>query len=197
MEHPHNGLMAERDEISPSACSAPIPQAAWRRHTPRMLFCALLWATGATAATCDDQLLVGTWDAGDRASQARYGRLWVSASHLQWSGSRVYPGCRLRYTVAARETGDTYRDALPGPAGPDRQPPAPPNGENAGSARANIASPSYAVFRLALQKKPCAGGRSAMQFAIPVANPDRAELITYDENSRPVTWGHFERLPVR
>ncbi len=197
MEHAHNGLMADRDATPPSACRAPIPHAARRRRTPRMLLCGLLWAAGAAAATGDDQLLVGTWDAGDRASQARYGRLWVSASHLQWSGSRVYPGCRLRYTVAAREPGHTYRDALPGLAGPGNRPPGPPTGENAGSARENIASPSYAVFRLALQQKPCAGGRSTMQFAIPVANPDRAELITYDGKSRPVAWGHFERLPVR
>jgi hypothetical protein len=44
-----------------------------------------------------------------------------------------------------------------------------------------------------LQKRACTRGRSALQFAIPVATPERAELVTYDRRGRPVSWGHLDR----
>lgn len=172
--------MVEHDAATLATRKSPARCAGQRRRARSLLLCGLIWVAGTGFAADDDRLLLGTWDAGDRASQSRYGRLWVSASHLQWSGSRVYPGCRVRYTVAAREMGDSYRDALPGQAG-----------------RENDANTGYSVFRLALEQKACAGERSAMQFAISATNPERAELITYDGQSRPVAWGHLERLPAR
>jgi hypothetical protein len=120
---------------------------------------------------------MGAWVGGDRASEAIYGKLAVTPAFVKWSGSRANPGCRVRYRLVASEEMDHYPDSLP-----DLE--RVPDGRGA---------PRYAVFRLALQKRACTRGRSALQFAIPVATPERAELVTYDRRGRPVSWGHLDR----
>lgn len=124
-----------------------------------------------------DALLLGAWLGGDRASEAVYGNLAVTPGFIRWSGSRANPGCRVRYRLVSTEEMDHYPDSLPDPESV-------PEGK---------AAPRYAVFRLALQKRACTRGRSVLQFAIPVATPERAELVTYDRRGRPVSWGHLNR----
>mgnify|MGYP007037373818 FL=1 len=140
----------------------------------------LLGAISAGVACAEQSLLTGTWDGVDRASQARYGRIWVTDNFIQWSGSRFNPGCRTRYSLVSEESGDTYPDSLDlsGPVAPvetDNQ-------------------PRYSIFRIALQKRRCIGQRSLLQFAIPTNTPNRAELITYDRHGKPVSWGNLARL---
>jgi hypothetical protein len=144
-----------------------------------MVLVALLGAAifGASPVLGADTPLLGTWRGGDRASEAVYGRLVVTPGFVTWSGSRANPGCRVRYRLVAREETDRYPDALPGLD-------AVAEGETA---------PRYAVFRLALQRRACTRGRSALQFAVPAAVPERAELITYDRRGQPVSWGHLTR----
>lgn len=132
---------------------------------------------GAGPVLAADELIAGVWIGGDRASEAVYGRLVVTPAFVKWSGSRANPGCRVRYRLVSREETDSYPDALPGLE------PVPEVGS----------APRYAVFRLALQKRACTRGRSTLQFAIPAATPERAELITYDRRGQPVSWGHLNR----
>lgn len=139
-----------------------------------------LLASGAVPAWGNDSLLLGAWEGGDRASQARYGRILVRQTYIKWTGSRANPGCRVGYRLVARDAVDRYPDAVL---------------DSEEVPRADAAAPRYTVFRLALQKRACAAGRSALQFAIPTATPDRAELITYDALGRPVSWGHLNRPP--
>ena len=128
----------------------------------------------APPAWGDDALLLGAWEGGDRATRAIYGRLLVTPAFVKWSGSRANPACRVRYRLVTRKEAGAYPDALPGfDAAPG--------------------VPGYTVFRLALQRRACTRGRTALQFAIPVAKPARAELVTYDRRGRPVSWGHLDR----
>lgn len=138
-----------------------------------LLLCALSGcislAPGAEATP-----LLGTWVAGDRAGQARYGRIDIRHSEIEWSGSPANPGCRVGYRLLYRLDQQGYPDALPGldPAARSRR---------------------HQVFRLALESRRCAGGRSELQFAIAADAPDRAELIGYNRDHRPVSWGHVLR----
>lgn len=132
---------------------------------------------GASPVWGADKLLLGTWTGADRASEAVYGRMVVSPAFVKWSGSRANPGCRVRYRLVASGEVETYPDALPGLAA---FPPV-------------EAGPRYRVFRLALQQRACTRGRSVLQFAIPAAMPERAELVTYDRRGHPVSWGHLDR----
>lgn len=153
----------------------------------------LSWAISAGAAGAEPALLAGTWDGVDRASQARYGRIWVTQNFIQWSGSRYNPGCRVRYSVVSETAGDTYPDALTTSAPTDT---AVAHAELAPDLpRASDAQPRYTIFRIALQKRRCIGQRSGLQFAIPNGTPDKAELITYDRSGKPVSWGVLARLP--
>lgn len=144
-----------------------------------MALAALLGAAifGASPVLGADTPFLGAWMGGDRASEAVYGRLVVSPAFVKWSGSRANPGCRVRYRLVASGEAETYPDALPGL---DVLPPA-------------EAAPRYRVFRLVLQQRACTRGRSALQFAVPAAVPERAELITYDRRGQPVSWGHLTR----
>ena len=152
----------------------------------------LSWAISAGAAGSEPALLIGTWDGVDRASQARYGRIWVTQNFIQWSGSRFNPGCRVRYSVVSETVGDTYPDALATSAPTDASV---ARAESAPELPlASDAQPRYAIFRIALQKRRCIGQRSGLQFAIPNSTPDKAELITYDRSGKPVSWGVLARL---
>lgn len=139
-----------------------------------------LGAISAGAAWAEQSLLVGTWDGVDRASQARYGRIWVTNNFIQWSGSRFNPGCRVRYSLVSEKSGNTYPDAL------DVSTPLTPMETDD--------RPRYSIFRITLQKRRCIGQRSALQFAIPTNTPNRAELITYDRQGKPASWGNLARL---
>jgi hypothetical protein len=153
----------------------------------------LSWATSAGAAGAEPALLAGTWDGVDRASQARYGRIWVTQNFIQWSGSRYNPGCRVRYSVVSETAGYIYPDALATSAPTDT---AVAHAESAPDLpRASDALPRYTIFRIALHKRRCIGQRSSLQFAIPNGTPDKAELITYDRSGKPVSWGVLARLP--
>lgn len=143
------------------------------------LGCFLLGAISAGAAWAEQSQLAGTWDGVDRASQARYGRIWVTHNFIQWSGSRFNSGCRVRYSLVSEASGDTYPDALD-PA--SSMPPTETDNR-----------PRYSIFRISLQNRRCIGQRSALQFAIPTATPNRAELITYDRQGKPVSWGNLAR----
>jgi len=151
----------------------------------------LSWAISAGAADAEPALLAGTWDGVDRASHARYGRIWVTQNFIQWSGSRYNPGCRVRYSVVSETTGEIYPDALATPTDT-----AVAHAESAPDLpRASDAQPRYTIFRITLQKRRCIGQRSGLQFAIPNDTPDKAELITYDRSGKPVSWGVLARLP--
>ena len=153
----------------------------------------LSWAISAGAASAEPALLAGTWDSMDRASQARYGRIWVTQNFIQRSGSRYNPGCRVRYSVVSETAGDIYPDALTTSAPTDT---AVAHAELAQDLpRASDALPRYTIFRIALHKRRCIGQRSSLQFAIPNGTPDKAELITYDRSEKPVSWGVLARLP--
>lgn len=137
-----------------------------------------LLAVPALSAGGDDALLLGRWEGGDRASQARFGHLVLTSTHVRWSGSRANPPCKVAYRLIKREQAEHYPDALPQLTDVPAEEPG---------------SPRYTVFRLALEKRACSGGRSQLQFAIPVATPARAELVSYDRRGQPVSWGHLER----
>jgi len=139
-----------------------------------------LGAISAGAACAEQSLLTGTWDGADRASQARYGRIWITNNFIQWSGSRFNSGCRVRYSLVSDKSGNTYPDAL------DVSTPVTPMETDD---RAH-----YSIFRITLQKRRCIGQRSALQFAIPTKTPNRAELVTYDRHGKPVSWGNLARL---
>lgn len=140
----------------------------------------LLGAISAGAAGAEQSALAGTWDGVDRASQARYGRIWVTQNFIQWSGSRFNPGCRTRYSLVSEDSGNTYPDAVD-----LATPVSPTDADN---------RPRYSIFRISLQKRRCIGQRSALQFALPANDPNRAELITYDRAGKPVSWGNLARL---
>lgn len=131
--------------------------------------------TGVTATGMTT--LLGTWIAGDRAGQARYGRFVITDSRIEWSGSTVNPGCSTGYRLLSRLDMQGYPDSLPGLDQP-------------------AAARRHQVFRLALQNRRCTAGRSELQFAIAAEAPDRAELITYGRDLQPRSWGHVLR-PAR
>jgi len=129
-------------------------------------------------ARAADTLLLGAWEGGDRASQARYGRVVITPYLVKWSGSAANKGCQVGYRLLSRLESDRYPDALP---------------DADAAPRTDSGAPRYTVFLLRLKKRACAEGRSAIQFAIPQATPERAELVTYDRAGRPVSWGHLTR----
>lgn len=138
-----------------------------------VLLCALA-ACATLAADAGLAPLLGTWVAGDRAAQARYGRIEVRQGEIEWSGSAANPGCRVGYRLQFRHDMPSYPDALPG------------LDDGARLRR-------HQVFRLALDSRPCTAGRGELQFAIATDAPDRAELIGYDRDHHPVSWGHVLR----
>ena len=188
MEHTDFGLT-----IKPAVAQVPRGNTLRQGLGTLALLGVLSWGIPAGAAGAEPALLAGAWDGVDRASQARYGRVWVTQNFIQWSGSRYNPGCRVRYSVISETAGDTYPDALATSAQSDA------SIAHAESARemplANDAQPRYTIFRIALQKRRCIGQRSGLQFAIPNGTPDKAELITYDRSGKPVSWGFLARLP--
>ena len=188
MEHTDLGLTTK-------PAVAPVPRGKTLRQGlgTLALLGVLSWAISAGAAGAEPALLAGTWDGVDRASQARYGRIWVTQNFIQWSGSRYNPGCRVRYSVVSETTGEIYPDALATSAPTDT---AVADAELAPDLqRVSDAQPRYTIFRIALQKRRCIGQRSGLQFAIPNGTPDKAELITYDRSGKPVSWGVLARLP--
>ena len=157
-----------------------------------VFFGLLLWAGWVDATDSAQLTLIGTWDGTDRASQARYGRIRVTEKSIQWSGSRANIACRVRYTLVAESLGHSYPDALPMPAPTESSLAAPTN--QLVTAPSTDLQPKFSTFRLALQKRRCAGLRSALQFAIPIGNPNQAELVTYDRHGKAVSWGHLARV---
>lgn len=139
----------------------------------RLLLCALAGCACVPPGT-EATPLLGDWVAGDRAGQARYGHINITDSRIAWSGSAANPGCSVSYRLQSRLDMQAYPDALPG-------------------LDAAAHSRRHQVFRLALEDRRCAGGRSELQFAIAADAPERAELIGYDRDHRPVSWGHVLR----
>ena len=140
------------------------------------LACGLAIGLGLARADANMPLL-GRWEAGDRAGQARYGQLLIRPDTLEWSGSAVSPGCRVAYRLHPLGIMASYPDALPSP-------------EPAAQSR------RHQVFRLTLAPRRCTLGRTELQFAIATDHPERAELIGYDRSHRPVSWGHVLRPPA-
>lgn len=166
--------------IAPVATAGKVLTAGFRAGCIRLARLGFwLGVIAAGAASAEPSQLAGTWDGVDRASQARYGRIWVTDNFIQWSGSRFNSGCRVRYSLVSEASANTYPDAL-----------------DLASPVAQMETdnrPRYNIFRISLQKRRCIGQRSALQFAIPSATPSRAELITYDRQGKPVAWGNLAR----
>jgi hypothetical protein len=139
-------------------------------------------------------LLFGTWYGADRATQAKYRALRISNSFINWSGSRFNPSCRTQYKTKDKQLKAKVEDAIMPPSVINQDTiPLSQDKEPGTQTLEHNAPPLYWVFRLSLKNRLCTRGLSEFQFAVDPDQPDRAEFIAYDEEGKPVSWGHFTR----
>lgn len=125
----------------------------------------------APAAT----VLQGRWVGNDRASEALYGTVRITANRIAWRGlSRAYPPCQTTFTVVSRQVmADSYPDNI--------QPPQPGR--------------RYSVYRLQLAPRACVGSETLWQLALPEDQPGYAEVVTYRDGAELSGWHHFSKVP--
>lgn len=146
-------------------------------NTPRWLISLLLPCVPVVAAAVE---LPGAWTATDRAGEAIYETLDISASEISW-GSENNPNsglCRSGYRRVHQGEGTTYPGNILG--GPDE-------GEH------------YETAIVALDEAECTRQARYLLFAQPEsATPtgSQAYMVSFDANWGQTGWHNLEREPA-
>lgn len=128
----------------------------------------------SSAAIAQSNPLIGVWDGTDTAAMALYGHLNISKKTIAWPRTNNLAKCQTRYRVIAQSQGKTYADQLD-------------------AFKTDDAVTTYNTIKIKLTPKKCTGRIGYLQFALPINEPDYAEVIEYDRAGKPNGWIHFQK----
>lgn len=126
------------------------------------------------AVRAEGPRLVGIWDGDDRAAEAVYKTVTITATHISWPRTRNLKACKAAYKVVFTQNGETYPDADP-------------------VLKNDAGARTYATTRLQIEPSPCTGSLGALQFALPSDEAGYAYVVEYDRAGKPNGWIHFRR----
>lgn len=144
-------------------------------HAARCLFVVLAMGLGVCHSFAGENSFMGTWQGGDAASMAIYGRLRISASHLVWGGhDKQHPTCRAAYVLAPEEFGTRFADQ---------------------SGRVYITAPDskFRSYLLKIKGGKCAAGISHLRLTLDDDSPNYLATVEYNGLRQPVGFMHFFR----
>lgn len=119
--------------------------------------------------------LFGVWKGGGRAAEAIYGTITISKNILSWTGgNKSNPGCKTRFRVVAKESGDTYPDEFE-------------------SSRHIVKTRKFETYKLRLNPQKCTNRLGFLQFSFPSDIKEYVNVVEYDIDNRPIGNLHFYR----
>lgn len=139
----------------------------------RLIPIAAYAAIYAQTASADQEMLLGTWNGNDRASEAIYGTMLISKRKISWGGSNPYnPYCQTTYTLVDQYSSETYPD----------------------NPFTLVAGRTFTIFKLKLDPQACIAQEGYIQFALPSDQDKYAEVVTYGTDDRQIGWHNFSKL---
>ena len=113
-----------------------------------------MFAFVANAEGIGKGALFGTWEGGDGASEAIYGKLTLTKNGVSWSGGAA---CRGTYSIESKETSDRYPNMFGRPT----------------------QGRTFTLFKLRLDLRNCQENVGAFLFAFP--SDDKGSYVEFVE----------------
>jgi hypothetical protein len=127
-------------------------------------------------AYAQEQMLLGSWDGGDRYSMAVYGTLEVTRTQLSWGGrNRFNPKCSVGYSIEKEPPGVTFMSQT-------------------GEKFTTSPDSKFKTYLLKLKPAKCADGFTHLRLTFQLApNYDYLAVVEYSGLAKTVGNTHFHR----
>jgi hypothetical protein len=135
----------------------------------------LCLGAGTSSASSERDAYLGSWGAGGEAAMSIIGNMQITATHIEWSGSRSSPPCSTTYKVVERTSGTTKYPNEPWPFS---------DIEN---------KIPYDTVKIRLGKVTCLEGTAYMRLVTRADSPDHLDVIPYNGANKPAGWFNFGR----
>lgn len=144
-------------------------------NVARCFFVVLAMCLGSFPSFANENSFMGTWQGGDSASMAIYGRLRISESRIVWGGhSKQHPTCRAVYTLEHEESGTRFAD-------------------QSGHVYITESDSKFRSYLLKIKGGKCAAGISHLRLTLDDESTNLLAMVEYNGLRQPVGFMHFFR----